>query len=522
MNNDVRQALQQAQKAITTQRVQGLLNIQRGAADMDLVVPQREAVPKSLDYVGARENRSEFYEIWVRKIEAFAKDPEQKTLELPAELNSNDRRELHNLAGNFNLAHTSAGVGPTRRLVLSKDDLFYRARGGLMIDKEGIVALRSTDASKPGSRYHLRRVSSAAAEAGGLGSYQDEAAQEAYEQLKRATNAYENAYSRNPLAMRGGPGAFDQLRALAVNPEAGKAQLKAPVNSQQAIQQELLSLTSGAVSLPSAPSPVATPSSTISTPPPEAEAIFEEKCTHCGNSSELDYPVAEWECVGMCDFCGTERIFKLIEKLRVQPGVAVAEEIEKEPAAGKRGREEHEATDAPPAVKGARMEEANHSNEDEEPIETTTEDTVAIAESNDMLPGDVQWLRNFCEEGLGGSPAAIGSQVVFAMSYGDVIIPRSIRNGIPAEERLFVKVKASPSGALHQLLDRLVKVVFGSGSAKTTMVILPNISITGLDAEAVVYGRVGAAQRQTLAALQSEWGSDGIVYGASLSDDGPH
>ena len=138
-----------------------------------------------------------------------------------------------------------------------------------------------------------------------------------------------------------------------------------------------------------------------------------------------------------------------------------------------------------------------------------------------MSEQDVQWIRSFCEDGLKGDAKAIGAQVVFAMSYGDVTIPRRIKATIPSDEQLYIKVRAGASGALCTLLNKLVSTVFGSGSEHTTVVILPNMSVAGLDAEAVLFGRVGSAQRASLNSLRAEWGSEGLSFGTSLKDEGP-
>ena len=43
----------------------------------------------------------------------------------PIDLSGYDRKMLHQLAEQFNLGHKSHGVGPDRRLRLTKDKLFF-------------------------------------------------------------------------------------------------------------------------------------------------------------------------------------------------------------------------------------------------------------------------------------------------------------------------------------------------------------------------------------------------------------
>eukprot|EP01059_Diplonema_ambulator_P035940 TRINITY_DN8707_c1_g1_i1.p1 TRINITY_DN8707_c1_g1~~TRINITY_DN8707_c1_g1_i1.p1 ORF type:complete len:537 (+),score=220.57 TRINITY_DN8707_c1_g1_i1:86-1696(+) len=76
-------------------------------------------------YLKVHQDQGRFVNSWHLVVKQFVDDPARKSYTCPPDLNGYDRKMLHQLAEHFNLGHQSYGQGPERRLVLTKDRLFY-------------------------------------------------------------------------------------------------------------------------------------------------------------------------------------------------------------------------------------------------------------------------------------------------------------------------------------------------------------------------------------------------------------
>eukprot|EP00760_Papus_ankaliazontas_P005700 PhM_4_TR12727/c0_g1_i1/m.98080 len=77
-------------------------------------------------FLSVNEDRPRFVSTWAQILAEFVRDPERTRYECPSGLNGEDRKELHGLAAKYNLSHHSEGHGVDRRLILTKDSLFFR------------------------------------------------------------------------------------------------------------------------------------------------------------------------------------------------------------------------------------------------------------------------------------------------------------------------------------------------------------------------------------------------------------
>lgn len=104
----------------------------------------------------SEKDRAAMLQSWSAKVEEFVNDATLTRMELPNLLSGGDRRELHELAAKYNLSHSSVGSGTQRRLVLSKDALFYRgsnagiSTGGRAFEPGGAMTSFATSSSSEG------------------------------------------------------------------------------------------------------------------------------------------------------------------------------------------------------------------------------------------------------------------------------------------------------------------------------------------------------------------------------------
>eukprot|EP01063_Lacrimia_lanifica_P031649 TRINITY_DN5266_c1_g1_i1.p1 TRINITY_DN5266_c1_g1~~TRINITY_DN5266_c1_g1_i1.p1 ORF type:complete len:592 (+),score=244.23 TRINITY_DN5266_c1_g1_i1:91-1866(+) len=104
---------------------------------------KEEARPlKNQEYLSVHTDKKRFIGGWAEVVRQFAEDPNQLEYVCPTDLNGYDRKLLHSLAEEFNLGHKSRGQGPERRLVLSKDRLFY-SLGGTTVGDKSLKALEN-------------------------------------------------------------------------------------------------------------------------------------------------------------------------------------------------------------------------------------------------------------------------------------------------------------------------------------------------------------------------------------------
>ena len=604
--------LADAQKQMHQRRVQGVLRTAAPAAGALTTTttarPARGAAPstalttvpsttegtvatlggrvRSATYVGARDHRGDFFDLWSHRIEAFVNDSTQTTMDLPDELDSNDRRVLHSLAEKFNLAHSSVGKGTGRHLVLKKDELFYRA-ANKVVDRDAIAALKQKDETPSGSRFHLKRIrkeggGSAADsifgpddedEEGGVDSAKKQErirVEKALRALENATNQYAFATDLGgaPQIAAAGPNAPPHHRPMTpgeseANRFLSSRNTAAPsAAAASSVAQRAAPPPPAAVTVPSAwanamaEHKTAAAGARPNTSNNNANAAvlkdvvtYEEQCTGCGTSSALDYEVDQWTCIGQCDACGREAVFRLVERRRRVVVAATPPPAAEEPhsgAAQKRPREE-EAGDAsgvaaeaasrraesiekeadapsvvPAVVQREEITKDDDDDEEEEVFPMEVDDLVSMLECNDYSPALVGWLRGYATGPLGGDSGAIGAQIQLVMELSDV--PKRLPSASPtasssnasssSQQRLFCKL-TSDGETVAALLEEAWKSAF-SGSA-ALVVGLPNMSVAGVDVELVVHGPRGEGAEAALAAMKTRVGSNRLVYGTTLA-----
>ncbi|KAJ9464396.1 hypothetical protein DIPPA_10508 [Diplonema papillatum] len=109
---------------------------------------EEEPVREPSSYLGVSDDKDGFVSGWDKVVDDFVSDPARQSYECPLGLSGYDRKMLHQLAEQFNLGHKSRGFGPDRRLVLTKDRLFYDL-GGLRPAQERLDELKGwTDMTK--------------------------------------------------------------------------------------------------------------------------------------------------------------------------------------------------------------------------------------------------------------------------------------------------------------------------------------------------------------------------------------
>eukprot|EP01064_Diplonema_japonicum_P005807 TRINITY_DN13834_c1_g1_i1.p1 TRINITY_DN13834_c1_g1~~TRINITY_DN13834_c1_g1_i1.p1 ORF type:complete len:555 (+),score=129.14 TRINITY_DN13834_c1_g1_i1:52-1665(+) len=86
--------------------------------------PKREPREPST-YLRVHQDQGRFVGGWYTVVKKFVDDASRKSYTCPNDLNGYDRKMLHQLAEHFNLGHQSYGQGSERRLILTKDRLFY-------------------------------------------------------------------------------------------------------------------------------------------------------------------------------------------------------------------------------------------------------------------------------------------------------------------------------------------------------------------------------------------------------------
>eukprot|EP01060_Flectonema_neradi_P006914 TRINITY_DN14772_c0_g1_i4.p1 TRINITY_DN14772_c0_g1~~TRINITY_DN14772_c0_g1_i4.p1 ORF type:complete len:444 (+),score=127.13 TRINITY_DN14772_c0_g1_i4:907-2238(+) len=77
---------------------------------------------------------------WHNVVKKFIENEDSKQYVCPPDLNGYDRKMLHQLAEHFNLGHRSYGQGRQRKLILTKDRLFFE-HGSLEITKQRLKEL---------------------------------------------------------------------------------------------------------------------------------------------------------------------------------------------------------------------------------------------------------------------------------------------------------------------------------------------------------------------------------------------
>ena len=99
------------------------------------------------------DDRSRFFEAWTKVIHEFVNNANEETFECPTDLSGFDRKELHRLAQKYNLGHHSVGFHPDRRLILTKDKLFYAN----MPSKNGPIDVKDLVSKLEPSLHRSRR-----------------------------------------------------------------------------------------------------------------------------------------------------------------------------------------------------------------------------------------------------------------------------------------------------------------------------------------------------------------------------
>jgi hypothetical protein len=316
-------------------------------------------------YITAKENRSDFFNTWSRRIEAFIADSKATKLEFPAELTSNDRRELHSLAEKYNLEHHSEGFGGERRLFLTKDKLHFAA-----------PEMRpDLDAMKAARKKRAEVV------------YADADAEKRYRKFNAATNAearaVETGYTFEEIMNRG------RLQEEGQNAStAGRSNATGVSGDwQRVLQQQQSSAGSTAAG---------------------AQKKFVETCTQCGTSNPFNHDASKWDCNGFCPICKKDTIWVL----EVQVGSSGAtqrvgqkrnrdeEANDGNAAVGKKARDDTAATEVPPLSK---------------------EDAVELAKLNEMVDANIDWISRYCD--CFPSAAEIGKHLWFVLDFSESAFP---------------------------------------------------------------------------------------------------
>nr|CCC95749.1 unnamed protein product [Trypanosoma congolense IL3000] len=486
----------------------------------------------------AKDNRAYFFETWCRKIEMFIADPTKTTMELPADLCANDRRELHTLAEKYNLSHHSRDVGAARHLVLKKDALHYRMPDAAPEDIESI----KRDAGTKESKFHLRRVrQDPNAPAGSLGAFGDEATAAMVHRLARATDEYRKAvnvgYSQEELlAQENG----ESIERILCRPEEQHGR---PTSEERTGCPSGLCITPPQKTVGVNVDPTAHPKSLATDG--NVGVVYDEMCLRCKTRSRVEYDIQNWNCNGYCKNCAAHTVWRLVEV----EGNAMALGAQL-----KRAREECESGAVVPSSEPMRPEEIDKDNDEDDTI--TVEDVVDMASMNDFSAADVNWIRAFAvHHSSKANNGALSSHIVFCIEFNDLLTMRIFRHYLNQEERpsedsdlkrvrsghetssdvplhigskeaWFVKLREVRTAgvALSTLLDELADCT--PERYDRLCVAFPNMSVYGTAASCICLIQPGFLKTGSLEAMQRKYGKENFCFaralGAILGNDSLH